>query len=75
MVDDFLFITPSRTAAEALVRRMQAGFPDFGCQVGVCATHCCNCYLHAMLKLLSAIVVSTTPSEMCVTHDCTPQTS
>lgn len=31
LVDDFLFVTTSRAAAEAIVQKMQDGFPEYGC--------------------------------------------
>ncbi|KAL3137379.1 hypothetical protein ABBQ32_006906 [Trebouxia sp. C0010 RCD-2024] len=33
LIDDFLFITPSRTAAEALVNKLLKGFADYGVSV------------------------------------------
>ncbi|KAK9817956.1 hypothetical protein WJX72_004857 [[Myrmecia] bisecta] len=38
LIDDFLFITPSRSAAEALALRLLQGFPDYGISINPAKT-------------------------------------
>jgi telomerase reverse transcriptase len=35
MVDDFLFITISRTDAQVFLKLMEAGFKEYGCQISI----------------------------------------